>query len=337
MPPTRLAILSFAHLHAESYAHQLKTLPGIEFIGIADDDAGRGQHFAGVYDVPFFSTYEALLDAQPDGVIVCSENVRHRPLVELAASAGVHVMCEKPLATTLEDGQAMLAAADQAHILLMTAFPMRFSAPILEVKTLLEGGRLGRVLAVNSVNQGQMPKRYRNWFVDKELAGGGSVFDHTVHLADVLRWYLHSEVIEVYAQTNRIMHHDAVEVETAGLLLITFADGTFASIDCSWSRPLNYPSWGGLALDIIGQKGVVTVDAFDQNLTMYSNRDEHPAWLPWLSDPDGAMVSEFVAAIREQRPPRVSGYDGYKAMEVALAAYRSAELGEPVSLPLAVQ
>ncbi len=57
-------------------------------------------------------------------------------------------------------------------------------------------------------------------------------------------------------------------------------------------------------------------------------------WLPWLSDPDQAMVSEFMAAIREQRPPRVTGYDGYKAMEVALAAYRSADLGKPVTLPL---
>jgi len=327
----KIGILSFAHLHAESYAHQLKSHPDIEFIGIADDDLERGQHFARVYDVPFFESYEALLAQKPDGVIVTSENVRHRPLVELAAAAGVNVMCEKPLATTIEDGQAMLRACDDAGVILMTAFPMRFSAPIMEIKSLIDQDGLGRVLAVNSVNQGQMPKRYRDWFVDKELAGGGSVFDHTVHLADVLRWYLDEEVVEVYAQTNRIMHRDDVEVETGGLLLITFANGTFASIDCSWSRPMNYPTWGGLALQLIGQKGVVHVDAFSQNIEAYSNTDL-PAWLPWLSDPDGAMVQEFVSAIREQRPPRVTGYDGFKAMEIALAAYRSAELGQPVSL-----
>jgi predicted dehydrogenase len=327
----KIGILSFAHLHAESYAHQLKSHPDIEFIGIADDDLERGQHFARVYDVPFFESYEALLAQKPDGVIVTSENVRHRPLVGLAAAAGVNVMCEKPLATTIEDGQAMLRACDDAGVILMTAFPMRFSAPIMEIKSLIDQDGLGRVLAVNSVNQGQMPKRYRDWFVDKELAGGGSVFDHTVHLADVLRWYLDEEVVEVYAQTNRIMHRDDVEVETGGLLLITFANGTFASIDCSWSRPMNYPTWGGLALQLIGQKGVVHVDAFSQNIEAYSNTDL-PAWLPWLSDPDGAMVQEFVSAIREQRPPRVTGYDGFKAMEIALAAYRSAELGQPVSL-----
>ncbi len=331
--PLRIGIMSFAHLHAESYAHQLKSLPDIDFIGIADDDAARGQRFAQRYDVPFFESYDALLAQQPDGVIVCSENVRHRPLVELAAAAGVHVMCEKPLATTLEDGRAMLQACEDAGVILMTAFPMRFSAPILEIKTLLEQDGLGKILAVNSVNQGQMPKRYRDWFVDKELAGGGSVFDHTVHLADVLRWYLQDEVVEVYAQTNRIMHRDEVEVETGGLLLLTFANGTFASIDCSWSRPKNYPTWGGLALQLIGQKGVVHVDAFSQNIEAYSHTDL-PAWIPWLSDPDRAMVQEFVSATHEHRQPRVTGYDGFKAMEVALAAYRSAGLGQPVSLPL---
>ena len=96
---------------------------------------------------------------------------------------------------------------------------------------------------------------------------------------------------------------------------------------------MNYPTWGGLALDLIAEKGVVNVDAFSQNLAAY-HQTNAPAWLPWLSDPDRAMVSEFAAAIREGRAPRVTGYDGYKAMEVALAAYKSAELGRPVSLPL---
>jgi predicted dehydrogenase len=87
-------------------------------------------------------------------------------------------------------------------------------------------------------------------------------------------------------------------------------------------------------LDLIGERGVVNVDAFRQNLTAYDNRAEHPVWLPWGSDSDGAMLTEFVSAIREQRAPCVTGYDGYKALEVALAVYQSAESGQPVSLPL---
>ena len=190
------------------------------------------------------------------------------------------------------------------------------------------------MLACSATNQGQNPKRYRAWFVDQELAGGGSVFDHTVHLADLLRWYLGSEVVEVYAQTNRIIHRAEVEVETGGLLLLTFADGTFASIDCSWSRPMNYPTWGGLTFELICEKGVVNVDAFSQNLVSYSNSGQPASWIAWGSDADQAMIGEFLSAIAEKRAPRVTGYDGYKAMEVALAAYRSAELGQPVTLPL---
>ncbi len=331
----RLGILSFAHVHAESYADSLASMPGVDFMGIADDDRQRGEHFAAAHQVPFYPSYAALLAERPDGVIVCAENARHREPVELSAQAGVHVLCEKPLATTLEDARAMIEACQQAGVVLMTAFPMRFSAPLLEIKGLLDRGGIGRVLACNTTNQGQLPRRYRAWFVDRELAGGGSAMDHTVHLADILRWYLGEEVLEVYAQLNRIMHGTTVEVETGGLLMLTFANGTFATIDCSWSRPSNYPTWGGLALDIIGDQGVVSVDAFRQQMVLYSNRDQPPAWLPWMSDPDQEMIGEFMAAIVEKRPPRVTGEDGYRALEVALAAYRSAELGQPVALPLA--
>ena len=328
----RLGLMSFAHVHAGGYARALAATPGIEFMGIADEDGSRGEQAAHSYGTRFYPTYAALLADRPDGVVVCSENARHRPLVELAAAAGVHVLCEKPLATTLEDGRAMLDACGRAGVLLMTAFPMRFSAPMVEVKRLLERDGIGKVLACNTTNQGQLPKRYRDWFVDKQLAGGGSGMDHIVHLADLLRWYLGSEVVEVYAQMNRIMHRDAVEVETGGLAMLTFADGAFASIDCSWSRPSNYPTWGGLTMDIVGQRGVVNVDAFRQNMTLYGNRGDHPAFLPWMSDADQAMIAEFVAAISVKRAPSVTGLDGYKALEVVIAAYRSVELGEPVAL-----
>ncbi len=331
---TRIAILSFAHLHAEAYIGNLRAIVGVEVIGIADEKHERGEHYADLFDTPLYSSYEALLAEQPDGVLVCSENARHRPLVEMAAEAGAHILCEKPLATSLADAQAMLDACDAAGVILMTAFPMRFSTPLIEVKAMLDGGGLGKVYGCNTTNQGQMPRRHREWFVDKYLAGGGAVMDHTVHLADILRWYLENEVVEVYAQTNRILYADTVDVETGGLLMLTFADGTFASIDCSWSRPLRYPTWGGLALELVGERGLVSVDAFRQTMSTHGRPEKHTAWSFWGSDANQAMVDEFIAAIRETRPPAVTGYDGYKALEVALAAYASVQTGQPVTLPL---
>jgi predicted dehydrogenase len=200
----RIGILSFAHLHAEGYIQILQNLPEIEFIGLADEDTERGKAFAKQFNASYFESYEALLATKPDGVIICSENARHAPLVHLAAEAGVHILCEKPLATKREDALSMIAACEKARVKLMTAFPMRFSTPILEAKKAL--AMAGRVYGINGTNQGECPKHLRAWFVDKELAGGGALMDHIVHLADVLRWYLQSEVVEVFAEVNHILY-----------------------------------------------------------------------------------------------------------------------------------
>ena len=328
----KIGILSVAYHHAEAYIQNLRAIPGVEVIGLADEDRARGERYAREFDAPLFSSYEALLAARPAAVLVCSENSKHRPLVELAAAAGVHVLSEKPLATTLADAEAMIAACARTGVKLMTAFPLRFSAPLIEVKTRLDAGELGRVYCCNGTNQGELPVRHRAWFVDPDLAGGGAVMDHTVHLVDILRWYLASEVVEVYAQTNRIFHADAVTVETGGLLMLTFANGVFASIDCSWSKPDSYPTWGGLAFELVSERGAVRVDAFKQNLTVYSEARGRAAWAPWGSDANQAMLEEFVAAVREDRPPSVSGLDGYRALQVVQAAYASAQSGQPVRL-----
>ncbi|MCG3142645.1 MAG: Myo-inositol 2-dehydrogenase [Anaerolineae bacterium] len=331
----KIGILSFAHLHAEAYIQNVRAMPGVELLGIADDDAARGQHFAQTFGARYFDSYAALLAARPDAVLVCSENNHHRALVEMAADARVHVLSEKPLATNLADARAMLEACERANVKLMTAFPMRFSAPLLEIKTRLDANEFGRVYAFNATNQGQAPLQHRAWFVDKDLAGGGAVMDHTVHLADVLRWYLQSQVVEVYAQTNRILYAREIpdaRVETGGLLMLTFANGVFATIDCSWNKPPYYPTWGGLTFEMVSERGVVLVDAFKQNLVTYRHASQRAAWDYWGSDANQAMLDEFVAAIREERPPRATGEDGLRALEIALAAYESAATDKPVRL-----
>jgi predicted dehydrogenase len=279
-----------------------------------------------------FPTYEALLDERPDGVVVASENSRHRMLVEMAAKAGVHVLCEKPLATTVADAEAIIAVCKKAGVMLMTAFPMRFSPPLLEVKARLDSGEFGRPRCVNASNQGQLPRKHREWFVDAELAGGGALADHVVHLADVLRWYFGVEVVDVYAQSNRIFHGNEVEVETGGMVMLGFEGGIFASIDCSWSRPEVWPSWGGLSFELITDRGAVRVDGFRQNLSMFSDAGGGFSWLPWGSDSNQAMIDEFAAAMREGRAPKVSGEDGLAAVRIVRAAYESSRTGQKVCL-----
>lgn len=325
----RIGILSLAHHHAEAYIAAILASPRLELAGIWDADEARGRAAAAAGGTSFYASPAALLAAKPDGVIVASENSGHRALVEAAAAAGIHVLCEKPLATNVSDAEAMVAACRRAGVRLMTAFPMRFSPPLLEVKARLDSGELGRPYCFTASNQGQLPSKHRAWFVDPVLAGGGALADHIVHLADIFRWYLGEEVVSVYAQANRIFHESKVEVETGGMVSLEFASGVFASIDCSWSRPEAWPAWGGLSFELVSARGAVRVDGFSQNVDFFSEERGGLAWLPWGSDANAAMIEEFASALAEGREPRPSGEDGLQAVRIVAAAYESAAEGRP--------
>jgi predicted dehydrogenase len=335
----RIAMMSFAHLHGDAYLQHLRAISDVDVVGLADGNVERGQYYAQEFGLQYFDSYEELLKEELNGVVICSENTNHHDLVLMAAQAGVNILCEKPLATSVDNAREMVQACDDAGVKLMTAFPMRFNAPVLEAKKAIESAGLGRIYGANTTNQGALPiyhvtenPHFHQWFVDKQLAGGGALTDHIVHVADLLRWYLGEEVVEVYATANTILYADKVDVETAGVVMLTFESGTFASIDCSWSKPPNYPTWGGLTMELVGENGLVTVDAFKQTSTVYSGYNNNGQWAYWGSDANQSMIKEFTDAIRENRSPSITGYDGYKATEIVAAAYQSVASGQPVSL-----
>jgi predicted dehydrogenase len=330
--PVRLGLLSAAHVHADAYLGILADMPDVDLVGLWDEDESRGSAAAERLGIGFFATEAALLGERLDGVIVTSVNSEHRRLTELAARAGVPVLCEKPLATRLDDARAMVAACAGAKVQLMTAFPMRFSPVLREIESAIRGGRIGNLASLEGVNTGEMPDHVRPWFVDPILAGGGAIMDHVVHLADVYRWLLGSEAVEVYAVANRILQDRYSGVETGGLLSLRFENGAFATIDCSWSKPRSYPTWGGLNLEAVGSGGAITADAFGQRLQLYGGTDVGVAWAPWGTDTNRAMIGEFVASIRQGREPAVTGLDGLRALEIVDAAYRSIQAGEPVAI-----
>lgn len=326
--PIRCAILSAAHVHAPAYAAALSSLPDATLAAVWDDDPERGHAFAGRHNAPFFAdlTDPALWGAV-DAVIVTAENARHRPLAIAAARAGKHILCEKPLATTAGDAEAMIAAAEQAGVVLATAFPMRHSLPARRVMAALDTGTIGAVLAVRATNHGQLPP---GWFLEPALAGGGAVMDHTVHVLDLLRWYLHDEPVEIYAEISHGLH--GLAVEDAAFLTIGFRSGVVATLDPSWSRPESFPLWGDLTLEIAGTKGTLRLDAFSQNLTHYPRGSGRAEWLAWGADADRAMIADFIDAIAERRPPAASGRDGERALAAVLAAYASARAHQPVPI-----
>ncbi len=326
MRTVRLGLISFAHGHQWSYGWCAKSLPGVELTGVCDPDAGRGRDAAAKLGTGYFATRAALLREAPDAVIVCSENARHAEDVLAAAAAKVDVLCEKPLATTEADGRRMIAACARAGVRLGTAFPCRYATPIARAYDQVAAGTIGRVLGANTTNHGSMPG---GWFANPRLSGGGAMMDHTVHVADLLRWFLRDEVAEVYAESGRLIH-PKLKCDDCGVLSLRFRKGTIATLDASWSRTKGFPTWGDVTLKLWGETGIIKVDAFGQLVMVWGDRPYHAGF---GDNMDAGLVADFVSAVRDRRPPTITGEDGLRAVQVALAAYRSARSRRPVTIP----
>ena len=325
----KIGILSFAHMHAASYAHGLTAHPEATLVGITDADAERGQRMAAEFGASFFESDAALLDQDLDGVIVTSENVNHRHAVEQAVAAGVKaILCEKPLATTTADAHTMIALCAAQGVRLATAFPCRYSPAFRRLQQQVQAGAIGEVLAIRGANRGGMPG---GWFTDRALSGGGAVIDHTVHVADLNRWLLGREATEVYAEIGSGFYHQ--DWDDTGFLTITYEGGIFATLDTSWSRPKVYPTWGDVTLQVVGTGGVMDADLFAQNLIHYDDNAQRVGWVNWGSNADAGLVADFLRlAAGQEAPDLATGEDGLRALEVALAAYQSAEARQPIAI-----
>jgi predicted dehydrogenase len=158
------------------------------------------------------------------------------------------------------------------------------------------------------------------------------VIDHTVHVIDLLRWFWQTEVVELYAEIGAGLLHPDKEIDDVGLLSFQLENGVYGTLDTSWSRPPSYPTWGDVKIEVVGERGTVTVDALRQALSVSSEQWGKTRWVPWGSDMDQALIADFVEMVRTGRCPSISGEDGLKALEVALAAYHSAAIKRPVKL-----
>ncbi|GAB3597886.1 Gfo/Idh/MocA family protein [Microbacterium tumbae] len=330
----RIAVLSFAHGHALSYVAALKQLPDVELIATdpdgasAPDEALRGAELAAELGVAYVETYEEAFAWEPDAVIVTAENARHRDLVLRAAEAGVHVLCEKPLATSVADAVAMREVCERAGVILAVAYPVRFAPEFRDALAQVRSGALGRVIGVTGINNGKLPAD-RAWFTDPGLAGGGALVDHVVHCADLLDELLGERASTVRAVSNDILYAEhGLAVETGGMVTVTYPGGVIATIDCSWSWPASSPTWGGLTLQIVAERGTITVSPFARGVAGHDAEGE--TWSPTGPDLDTLLLASFVKGLREGRQIQPDAAVGIRTVEIVKAAQASAAAGGAV-------
>lgn len=323
----KIGIMSFAHSHAYSYANVIKKISDVKLVGIYDDDVARGIKAGERYNTTFYRKQADFLNQSMDAVIICSENNKHKSMVINAAKAKKHILCEKPIATNVEDALEMIQACNDNNVILQIAYPVRFSAPIQELKEMIDRGELGDIVACRTTNRGRSPGR---WFIDKDKSGGGAVLDHTVHMVDIMRWYLNAEVTEVEAIVDSYFHDS--DIDDVGLLTLEFGNGVIATHDASWSKFDEYPTWGDITIEVIGTKQIVKCDALKEHLKVYGTNIKSLKHVFFGNDMNLGLVKDFINCIKEGREPSITGFDGLKSLEVSLAAYEASKTNGKIYL-----
>jgi UDP-N-acetylglucosamine 3-dehydrogenase len=320
-------MISFAHMHAFTFAKNLLDDPEVEIKAIWDEDPDRGTEMAKTFNCQFIKDLDQLLALDIEAVVVCSENKKHKEHVIAAARAGKHILCEKPIATEVEDAKAMMDACEKYGVILQIAYPVRFVPAIQRTRELIRTGAIGEVVAINATNHGQMPG---GWFIEKELSGGGAATDHIVHVMDLIRWIIKDEVKNVYAELDTRFY--SIGVEDCGIVTLELESGVIVSIDPSWSRPKTFPAWGDVLLEFVGTKGTLTVDAYKQHSTYYNDSEGKVQHLSWADNMNKGLIDDFLQCIKEKGTPSITGEDGLRTLEVVKAAYESNKQKKVVSL-----
>ncbi len=340
-PPTLreigLGIISYAHPHAARYAATISASLRADLAGIAGlgSNADLAVEEAERYGIPYYADYRDLL-ARDDliGVYVGTEPRRHLEVVREAAARGKHVLCDKPIALTLEEADEILRLSREARVKLMVPFNPRFQLPLIKVKKALDGGEIGDLVSIFAIKYGKLPTKIPgpgefDWFLDPDQAGGGGFLDIGIHAVDAMRWLAGSEARRVYAHIGAVLHQD-LAVDDLGLVTIEFENGVVSALSAGWANPDGYPTWLDVRFEILTTEGAFLIDSPYHDYWCYdSTRAEKQYW--WRRDVDG-LVNEFMEAILEDREPAITGEDARAALVIALAAYESSASGKVIAL-----
>ena len=331
----RFGLISFAHMHADSYAWVLKQIEENTgeacLVAASDDDQERLEQKCSQFNIPnVFQNYKDLLASNlVDAVVIASENSKHVDQVIAAVHAGKHIVCEKPICISDDSIKLIETALKQSpqRIFFQTAFPMRYDATVAEAKKTLDSGTLGAIKAISATNHGTFPG---GWFIDQALSGGGAVMDHTVHVADLIRFFTNDEfsTVRAFKGTNL---HPHVSVEDNAMLYAKLKQSRApVSIDCSWSRMPGWPIWGDVKIELICERGVLKIDCFNPHLDLVS--EGKYSWHSMAEDLNQKMILGFCRAITSGLEPTASFHDGAAAASLAFAAYRSLESHDTVNV-----
>jgi predicted dehydrogenase len=309
----RLALLGcgwVADMHAQAAA-----ACGASVTGVANHRLESAQRFAAEHGIERVTTDWRELVSAPDVdvVVVCTPNALHAEQSIAALTAGKHVLCEKPMATNVADGEAMLVAAEQHDRLLLVLHPWRHHEAVIALRDAIAAGELGRIVRTHGygVHADWGPG---GWFPAPELAGGGALVDMGIHAIDTARFLLGEPTPRRVVASIRTAH-GAYAVDDDGIVLIEWESGERSLVECGWWQP--------------------RLGGYEADTEVYGSKGYRRIWA--LEQPPGYVhcdVTLFIAQLRDAlrqlgawRPGVRSPVHGLAALRICELAYSSAGSG----------
>ena len=304
-----------------------------QIVGFVSKESDASRELANLYDAQVYADLDSLI-ADVDVVDICTPTHLHRDMVLAAARAGKDVVCEKPLARTIAQGQEMIAACAQAGVRLYVAHVVRFFPEYVQAKAQVDAGVIGKPAVLRFTRGAFQPKKaIDNWFVDFEKSGG-MMLDLMIHDLDYARWVA-GDVQTVFAKKLSSTHPEAGVDH--GLVILTHKSGAISHVEGSWAYP---PPMFRTKFEIAGSNGLIQQDsgktaAIGLHHYQDQNADVPDVALPsspLSEDPYTTQIKAFYDSLVNDTAVPVTGADGLAALQIALAAIESAETGQPVHL-----
>jgi myo-inositol 2-dehydrogenase / D-chiro-inositol 1-dehydrogenase len=335
-----------SQFEADIHAASFQMMPEeAEVVAVASPTPGHAEELAHRYGIPrvFHDYREMLRESDIEMVTITAPNVLHRQMTCDIARAGKHVVCEKPLAMTLEEADEMIAVCRQHGVLLMYAEELFFTPKYVKAKEMADQGAFGKVHLVKQSEKHFGP--HSPWFWDPERSGGGVWMDMGCHGIAFCYWFLGRPAIEsVYCHMGTYVHRDKTVLEDEAIGIIEFANGAVGVVESSWARR------GGMddRIEVYGSGGVTYGNLHMGNaLPTYSETgygyavEKAPSTTGWSYPVFEELwnygfpqeMRHFARCVRGKESPQATGEDGRAVLEAICAGYAAAGRGSKVALP----
>ncbi len=332
----KVAVIGCGSISEFRHAPEYKANKNVEIVGFCDPLIERAEKLAEKFGGGIFTDYREVLNVKEiDAVSVCTANSTHAAITIDALKAGKHVLCEKPMATSLDDAESMIQAASHSGKVLMIGHNQRFEPAHIKAKEILKSGELGKVLTFRT-NFGHAgpegwsaDKGINTWFFNKNSAFVGTLGDLGIHKADLIRWLIDDEIDEVTSfLATRDKKDDSgnlINVEDNAICLVRSHNGIIGSISSSWTNYGNMVN----SVELNCENGIIKINCNPEYEIVVEKRDGEERFYKIKENKvngfhtDSEIINSFVDSIVNGTEPEISGKEGFEALSIILASIDS--------------